>query len=133
VTAPILQSLDFVYMPSADPAAEMAWFERSLGAEIVFAIERFGTRVAMLELGAGSPPLLLAAHLEGERPVLVYRVADLEAAAAALRERGCEVSEEFGIPPGPIRAIEAPGGHRLAIYEETRPDRLGSISGRRDF
>jgi hypothetical protein len=129
----MFESLDFIYMPSADPAAEMAWFERSLGAEIVFAVERFETRVAMLELGAGSPPLLLAAHLEGERPILVYRGEDLDAAAAALREQGCEVSDEFEIPPGRIRRIDGPGGTQLAIYEPTRPERLESIRGRRDF
>jgi Glyoxalase/Bleomycin resistance protein/Dioxygenase superfamily len=133
VTAPILQRLEFIYMPSADPAAEIEHFEQALGARIVFAIERFGTRVAMVELGSGNPTLLFAAHLEGERPILVYRVEDLNAATGQLRERGCEISEEFGIPPGEIRAIETPGGHRLAIYEETRPDRIGSIAGRRDF
>jgi hypothetical protein len=129
----VFKSLDFVYMPSADPAADVRHFEQAFGAEIVFAIERFGTRVAMVELGSGGPPLLFAAHLEGERPILVYRVDDLDSAAALLRERGCAVSEEFGIPPGPIRNVETPGGNRIAIYELTRPGRLESIAGRRDF
>jgi len=58
-----LESLDFIYMPSPDPAAELDWFATTLGAEIVFAIEAFGTRVAMLRADAG-PPFLLAGHLE---------------------------------------------------------------------
>jgi hypothetical protein len=129
----MFQSLDFIYMPSPDAAADIGHFERQMGAEIIFAIERFGTRVAMVRLGDGSPALLFAEHLEGERPILVYRVDDLDAGAERLRERGCEVSEEFGIPPGPIRAIDTPGGHRLAIYESTRPETLESLAGRRDF
>jgi hypothetical protein len=132
VTARLLKSLDFIYMPSADPAAEVSHFEQALGAKVVFAIKRFGTRVAMVELGSG-PALLFAAHLEGERPVLVYRVDDLDLAAEQLGERGCAVGEEFEIPPGRVRAIDAAGGHRIAIYEQTRPERLRSISGRRDF
>jgi hypothetical protein len=127
------ERLDFLYMPSPDPAADMRHFEEALGAEIVFAIERFGTRVAMVSLASESPALLFAEHLEGERPVLVYRVDDLDAAAVELRGQGCEVGDEFGIPHGPIREIHTPGGNRLAIYELTRPERAEQIAGRRDF
>ena len=128
-----IEELDFIYMPSPDAAADVRHFEEALGAEVVFAIERFGTRVAMVKLASASPALLFAEHVEGERPVLVYRVDDLDAAAARLREQGCEVGEEFGIPHGPIRAIGTPGGNRLAIYELTRPERAEQIAGRRDF
>src|SRR3954466_984485 len=86
--------LDFVYMPSSDVAADMEGFATLLGASIAFAIEAFGTRVAMIRLADGSPDVLLADHLEGERPVLVYRVDDLVAAAGALRERGLEPGPE---------------------------------------
>jgi hypothetical protein len=127
-----LESLDFIYMPSRDPTAELDWFETTLGVEVVFAIERFGTRVAMVQPAAG-PAVLLAGHLEGERPVLVFRVESLDAAAAEAEAAGAEVSEEFGIPHGPIREIDAPGGHRLAIYELTRPEIVERITGRRDW
>jgi hypothetical protein len=127
------ESLDFVYMPSRDPAGEAGYFSETLGGEIVFAIEAFGTRVTMVKLIEGPPALLFAGHLEGERPILVYRVADLDAAAADLRQRGCEIGEPFGIPHGPCREIEAPGGHRLAIYELTRPEVSERLAGRRDF
>ena len=127
-----LGSLDFVYMPSRDPAAELEWFEAMLGAEVVFAIEAFGTRVAMLQCGGGTP-FLLAGHLHGERPVLVFRVTSLDAAAAELEAAGATVSPEFGIPHGPIREVEAPGGHRIAIYELTRPEVPEGFRGRRDW
>jgi hypothetical protein len=127
------ERLDFVYMPSRDAAADVERFGTALGAEVVFAIEAFGTRVAMVRLAPDSPDLLFAEHLEGERPILVYRVADLELAAAQLRERGFEVGESFGIPHGPGRMLETPGGHRLAIYELTRPQAPTRLVGRRDF
>jgi hypothetical protein len=129
----MFDSLDFLYMPSRDPAADARYFSDLLGAEVIFAIEAFGTRVAMVKLADEPPALLFAGHLEGERPILVYRVRDLEAAAAQLRERGCDVSEEFGIPHGPCREITAAGGHRLAIYELTRPGAPQRLAGRRDF
>ena len=126
-----LESLDFIYMPSADPARDLEWFEKTLGAEVVFAIERFGTRVAMVRPAAG-PAILLAGHLEGD-PILVFRVESLDAATRELEAAGATVSGEFGIPPGEIREIDAPGGQRLAIYEETRPDRIAAMTGRRDW
>jgi catechol 2,3-dioxygenase-like lactoylglutathione lyase family enzyme len=127
-----LESLDFIYMPSRDPAAELDWFEQTLGAEVVFAIEAFGTRVAMVQPAAG-PAVLLAGHLEGERPILVFRVESLDRAATELEAAGAAVSGEFGIPHGPIREIEARGGHRLAIYELTRPEVPERFRGRRDW
>ena len=99
----------------------------------MFAIEAMSTRVAMLRLAARPPDLLLAGHLDGERPVLVYRVADLDAAVAELRGRGWEDAPRFGIPHGPIVAFTAPGGHRLAIYQLTRPQAAEHFAGRRDF
>ena len=127
------ESLDFVYMPSRDTAADARRFVEDVGAELVFAIEAFGARVAMLELAGGPPAVLLADHLHDERPVLVFRVADLNAVARELEARGGQVGPEFGIPHGPIRSLDMPGGQRLAIYELTRPEVPERFAGRRDF
>ena len=126
-------TLDYVYLPAHDAEAEMNAYAERLGAQIVFAIEAFGTRVAMVRLGAEPPALLLAEHLEGERPVLLYRVDELGAAAARLESRGADLGPEFGFPAGQAREILAPGPQRIAIYEETRPDRVAHFAGRRDF
>ena len=83
----MFESLDFVYLPSRDVADDLARFTDGLGGQAVFAIERFGTRVAMVDLSQGPPPVLLAEHLEGEAPVLVYRVADLEQTITELAGR----------------------------------------------
>ena len=129
----MFEQLDFVYTPSTDVAADMERFVSMLGASIEFAIERFGTRVAMVRLAAGPPHVLLSEHLGGERPVLVYRVASLAEAAEELRRRGLEPGPELGIPHGPIHSFTLDGGHRIAIYELTRPERAASLEGRRDF
>jgi len=133
VAGPPFQQLDFIYSPSADPAEEIAAFERDLGAEVVFAIEAFGTRVAMLRLAAEPPHLLLAGHLHGERPVLVYRVPDLEAALRELEQRGATLGARFGIPHGPGCLVDPGAGHRVALYELTRPGAEERLAGRRDF
>jgi hypothetical protein len=127
------EGLDFVYMPSRDVAADLAYYRDVLGGEIVFAIEAFGTRVAQVRLSAGGPRLLVADHLEGEAPVLVHRVGDLEAVAADLERRGLELEARFGIPHGPCASLRSPGGQRLAIYELTRPQADEHLAGRLDF
>ena len=47
---PLFQSLDFLYTPSRDVAADLEVFENMLGARVRFAIDGMGTRVAAVEL-----------------------------------------------------------------------------------
>lgn len=111
----------------------MAHLVDGLGGALVFAIEAFGTRVAMVRLSEHGPPVLLAGHLEGEEPVLVYRVSDLEAALSSLDERGVSTVVRFGIPHGPGAELTMNGPQRVALYELTRPEAPARLEGRRDF
>jgi hypothetical protein len=128
----MFECLDFVYLPSRDVAADVTHFTRRLGGKLVFAIEAFGTRVAMVRLDPHPPPLLLAEHLEGDQPVLVCRVADLDR-IAELRDRGVEVAVRFEIPHGPGAELANPGPQRVALYQLTRPAADARLAGRRDF
>jgi hypothetical protein len=65
--------------------------------------------------------------------VLVYRVADLEATMDELRTHGWRGGAKLEIPQGPICSFVTPGGHRLAIYQRTRPEVIRQFTGRRDF
>jgi hypothetical protein len=132
-TVPPFDQLDFLYTSSRDVAADLAYFTEVLGGRTVFAIDEMGTRVAAIELTEGPPLLLLADHVEGERPVLVYRVADLAAALGAMERRGWERERAFEIPHGPCCSFRTPGGHRIALYQLTRPDVAAHFEGRRDF
>jgi hypothetical protein len=129
----MFEHLDYIYMPSRDVAADATWFTDVLGARLVFAIEAMGTRVAMVELTGDPPRILLAGHLVGDRPILVYRVDDLDASTAELEGRGWERGRTLEIPQGPVCSFTAPGGQRLAVYELTRPGVEASFAGRRDF
>ncbi len=132
-TYPPFEQLDFLYIPSRDVAADMAHLSEVLGGRVVFAIDAMGTRVAAIELTEGAPLLLLADHLEGDRPILVYRVPDLRSALARLESRGWERERTFEIPHGPCCSFRTPGGHRFALYQLTRPEAAAHFDGRRDF
>jgi hypothetical protein len=131
--APPFEQLDFLYVPSRDVAAETRALVELAGARLVFAIEAMGTRVAMVRLSAAPPAVMLAGHLSGERPVLVYRVPDLDAAVHAIEARGLEPESRLEIPHGPCCSFSVHGGHRIAIYEPTRPGATEHFAGRRDF
>jgi hypothetical protein len=133
MTTHVFEQLDYLYTPSRDVAADVAYFTETLGAKLVFAIDAMGTRVALVELSEGPPQIVLAGHLEGDQPVLVYRVPDLEAAEAELMARGASKGHALEIPQGPVRSFTTPGGQRVAIYQLTRPGVVESFTGRRDF
>ena len=129
----MFERLDYIYTPSRDVAADVAWFTDVLGGRLVFAIEAMGTRVAMVELTAEPPRIVLASHLEGDQPTLVYRVDELATAARDLEARGLRADHALEIPQGPVQTFAGPGGHRLAIYQLTRPGVVDGFEGRRDF
>ena len=114
-------------------ATDLVYFTEVLGGRVVFAIEAMGTRVAAVQLTTGPPRVLLADHVEGERPILVYRVADLGAALAGLETRGWQRQPALEIPHGPCCSFRTPGGHRIALYQLTRPEVAAHFNGRRDF
>jgi hypothetical protein len=126
------ERLDFVYTPSRDVGADLTYFTDVLGARRLFAIDDGGVRVAMLELSEG-PRVLLTDHLDGDAPILVYRVADLQRAAEALTARGWAGGRALEIPQGPCVSFTTPGGQRIAVYERSRPGVEDHFLGRRDF
>jgi hypothetical protein len=131
--APPFGRLDFIYTPSVDVAGDLAYFSEVLGARVAFAVEAMGTRVAAVELSSGPPLVLLTDHLEGDRPIQVYRVDELRRALGDLEARGWKRERSFDIPHGPCCSFRTPGGHRIALYQLTRPQAAAHFDGRRDF
>jgi hypothetical protein len=125
--------LDYLYTPSRDVAKDMRFFADKLGGKLVFAIDAMGARVAKVELTGGPPHILLTDHLDGERPVLVYRVTDLDRAVKQLKARGWTRGREVELPVGPCFTLTSGGGHRVALYEPVRREVEAHFEGRFDF
>jgi hypothetical protein len=128
----VFGSLDFVYTPVADVVGASDLYVEALGATLVWRVRAMGTVVACLRVAETGPAILLTDHLEGNEPILVYRVADYTPAVVALRAGGVSELRELEIPHGPLASFRAPGGTRLAVYELTRPDAAASFDGRID-
>jgi len=128
----MLMSLDFVYVPTADvdQAADSA--VEVLGAELVWKIRAMGTTVACLRVTEAGPAILLSGHLEGETPILVYRVADYGTTVARLRKAGATDVRELEIPHGPCASFRLGESQRFAVYELVRPGIDAHFAGRID-
>lgn len=127
------EQLDYLYTPSTDVAADARFFTEVLGGRLVFAIEGMGARVAMIELAEGPPHVLVTDHLEGERPIFVYRVEDLSQAVSELKRRGLKKERRVEHPMGPCSTFVTPNGHRIAVYQQARTEVLEHFMGRKDW
>jgi predicted enzyme related to lactoylglutathione lyase len=126
-------SLDYLYVPARDIEASVRYYTEQLGGELVWKIHAFNTWVAAIRLSPTRPVVLLANHLHGDTPILIYRVERLESTIAALRARGWTAeSGPFEIPNGPCYTFRDPTGVRLAIYENQRPQVDQEFAGRID-
>jgi len=125
-------SLDFLYVPSRPPGPVVAYYTDVLGGTLMFRIKEMGTEVAAVKLSDVGPLVLLAEHLEGNLPILIYRVENLQRAMGEMERRKWKRGEVFEIPQGPCCTFTAEGGQRLAIYELTRPEVAAHFMGRFD-
>lgn len=74
----------------------------------------------MVRLAPDPPALLLAGHLDGDSPVLVYRVESLDQTVSKLARSGIEVRARFEIPHGPGVELRGAGPQRVAVYQVVR-------------
>jgi hypothetical protein len=124
-------SLDYIYTPAADVDGEVQRYVETLGAELIWKVRGMGTTVACVRVGDPGPTILLAGHLHGAGPILVYRVADYAATVGELRQRNIAV-HELEIPHGPCATFTMAAGQRYAVYQLVRPDAAHMFDGRVD-
>jgi hypothetical protein len=128
----VFLSLDFVYVPTADVDSTAVHYVEVLGGRLEWKVRGMGTVVACVRLAEEGPAVLLAGHLEGQTPILVYRVVDYASTVAALRGQGVGDIDELEIPHGPCASFRARGGQRFAVYQLVRPHADAHFAGRID-
>ena len=129
----MFESLDFLYVPTPDVVRAVEYYVSVLGAELVWRVRHNEAIVANVRISPTGPALLLANHLHGNVPLLIYRVLDLDAVVATLKSRGWQAeSGPFEIPHGPCVTFRDPSGQRFALYQLVRPEANEHFKGRFD-
>ena len=120
--------LRYLYIGTSNTQRDADCYTKVQGAQKLWDVSSFGTRVAALRLGEG-PLILLADHRPAPSCIMIYEVDDLKRASAGLRKRGCEpLGEQFEIPEGPCYGFNDPSGNPLALLQITRRNVLGNFS-----
>ena len=118
---PPFGSLRFLYVGSADVGRDVEYYTGVLGAEKIWDLSSFGTRVAAVRICEG-PLLLLAGHRPAPTCLPIFEVKDIDATAKALKHKGWKSeSGRFEIPNGPCYLFKDPSGNQLAIFQDIRP------------
>ncbi len=115
-------TLAYLYMGVQSFDATLAFYETIFGVSRLWAFDRFGAKVAALDLGEG-PLLLLADHLPPGHVRFLYLVNDIEVAEARLISAGTRFEgERIEMPVGQCRLYTDPGENPCGIFVETRPN-----------
>ncbi len=129
----MFESLDFLYVPAPDIDASVRYYTDVLGGKLLWKINAFGVWVAAIKLSRNEEPyVLLADHIQEKDVMLIYRVDNLENAAADLRSKGWKEENRIEIPPGPCSTFRDPAGNALVIYENVRPHVMREFTGKID-
>lgn len=123
--APPLGRLEYLYVGSADVAADLAFYRDVVGARVVWDFEDFGTRVAAVEVGPRPPLYVLAGHRPPRSVLPIFVVESLDATERALRQRGwTEKGHRVEVPDGPVRILSDASGNEVGLLESVRPRAL---------
>ena len=133
MTTQLFEALDYLYLPAPEIGTAITFYTEALGGELLWRIREGDTWVAAIRLGAASPLVVLANHLEPGRGLLIYRARSLVETQRALTSHGWSVEgEPFELPQGPCVVFRDPGQQRLGAYERVRPAMDEHFQGRFD-
>src|SRR5437879_12494842 len=84
---PPFGALRFLYVGSSNVGRDLEYYTGMLGAEKIWDLSSFGTRVAAVRICDG-PPLLLAGHRPAPSCLPIFAVKDIDAAAREFMRKG---------------------------------------------
>ncbi|HEV3233428.1 MAG TPA: VOC family protein [Candidatus Dormibacteraeota bacterium] len=119
-----LIQLAYLYVGSADVAADIRYYCEGLGGEVVWRFQAFDADVAAVRLARG-PLFLLADHRPTPSVLPIWSVEDIDAAADDLRDAGfTDEGVRVEVPDGPCLVLTDPSGNQLGLLHRTRPDAM---------
>ncbi len=124
LTPPPLGRLVYLYLGTTAFERDFVYYRDVLGAEVVWAFDKFAAKVAAFRLCDG-PLFLLADHRPAPSCLPIFAVEDLESTVAELKRRGWQSKGDlFELPNGPCCRFNDPSGNPMALLQNLRPDAM---------
>ncbi|CAN5640832.1 hypothetical protein BH20ACT2_BH20ACT2_14700 [soil metagenome] len=116
--------LAYLYLGTTDVAADLAWYNEVLGAELLWRFSAYGADVAGLNIGPG-PTVVLADHRPAPSCLPIWEVAELESVVEWLQATGwSHCADRVELPDGPCLVLTDHSGNQLGLLRRDRPDAL---------
>ncbi|MEO7557400.1 MAG: hypothetical protein ABIV94_12440 [Acidimicrobiales bacterium] len=119
-----LGELAYLYVGTSDLAADLAFYDEAMGADVLWRFQAFGADVAGVQVGTG-PVVVLADHRPVPSVLPIWAVRSLEACTEWLQSTGwSEGTTQVGVPDGPCLVLRDRSGNELALLQRDRPDAM---------
>jgi predicted enzyme related to lactoylglutathione lyase len=119
------QNLDYLYVGSSDFERDVRFYKDTLKAELLWAFNKFGSKVAAFRLAYGGPTVMLADHLKTPSIEPIFSVSDLEASIKTLKARGVDdIQGPIDTPAGRACSFKDPGGNRYSLVQNDKPEAM---------
>ena len=116
--------LAYLYVGTNDLAAELAFYDEAMGADLLWRFQAFGADVAGVQIGTG-PVVILADHRPVPSVLPIWAVRSLDACAEWLHATGwSSTATRVGVPDGPCLVLRDRSGNELALLQRDRPDAM---------
>jgi predicted enzyme related to lactoylglutathione lyase len=117
--------LVYLYVGTNDTAAELAFYNEALGADMVWRFQAFDADVAAVRMGEGGPLVILADHRPVPSCLPIYAVRSVDACAAWLAATGWTQSvTRVGVPDGPCLVVRDRSGNEIGLLQQDRPEAM---------
>ena len=115
----------YLYVGVDDTSAAVDFYERALGARLLWHFRRFGTEVAAVQVSEDGPQVLLAEHRPTPSCIPIWTVADLDALVVHLAAEGfADRGDTAGTPDGPVHMLRDVDGNELGFLQQDVPNAL---------
>ena len=125
VETPPFGRLRYLYVGTTKFEEDLGYYQKVIGAELIWNRSAFGARVAAFRMGDG-PLWLLADHRPAGTCIPIFEVDDLKKTMRELRARGTRPDRgPFEIPNGPCCVFRDESGNEFAVFQDERPNVFG--------
>lgn len=118
------KTLEYLYVGCNEFDADVRFYKDTIKAELLWAFNKFGSKVAAFKMAYG-PILLLADHKKAPSIEPIFSVDNLETAVKSLKERGItKLDGPIDTPNGRAYSFKDPGGNQFSILQNENPEAM---------